>query len=252
LPRKLGQHFLVDQHHLKRIAEAACGTHTNRIVEIGPGKGALTRYLLERAKEVHAIEIDPALVPVLETEFGGNPAFHLHHADVLETDLSQWGEAVVAGNLPYYITSPIVARFLKLDLSFPRAVFLVQDEVAERLRAKPNSRDYGYLSVQVQLLCDVRIVSRVPPGAFSPRPKVNSAVVALEKLQAMDDRMARVIRFAGWCFSQKRKNLRNNLKPYYPAAVLDRLPEGPLRAEQLPVARFAELLEHLDEAATET
>lgn len=230
---------------MRRIAEAACGERVSRVIEIGSGKGALTRHLLERTSELHAIEIDPELCIGLEREFAGRPGFHLHEGDVLTTDLNQWGPAVVTGNLPYYITSPIVGRFLHLDLGFPRAVFLIQEEVAERLRAAPKSRDYGYLSVQTQLLCAVRIVSRVPPGAFVPPPKVNSAVVQLDKRQAMDDELAKMIRFAGWCFSRKRKNLRNNLRPHYPPSVVDNLPEGALRAEQLSIAELVDLQRRL-------
>src|SRR5436305_1613666 len=108
LPRKLGQHFLVRESILTQIATAACGERTPRVVEIGPGRGALTRHLLERTDELHSVELDGALVHRLEHEFGGDNRFHVHHADVLETDLAQWGPAIIAGNLPYYITSPIV------------------------------------------------------------------------------------------------------------------------------------------------
>lgn len=248
MPRKFGQHFLSDQSHLRRIAEAACGAHSDRLIEIGPGRGALTRHLLERTGELHAIEIDKELCAGLEQEFGGRPNFHLHQGDVLETDLSQWGPAVITGNLPYYITSPIIGRFLRLNLNFHHAVFLIQEEVAERLRAGPGSRDYGFLSVQAQLLCDVHLVARVPPGAFAPPPKINSAVVQLDKRRAMDNEMEKLVRFAGWCFAQKRKTLRNNLKPYYPAALIDKMPEAGLRAEQLSISQLTMLAARLSSA----
>ncbi len=127
LPAHLGQHFLADREILARLAEAACGEHTPRTIEIGPGKGALTRYLLDRTDELHAVELDPSLVRHLERHFAGDARLHVHHADVLETDLTQWGPAAIAGNLPYYITSPIIEKFLDLDdrfrnCSFPYAV----------------------------------------------------------------------------------------------------------------------------------
>ncbi|MFZ0592125.1 MAG: 16S rRNA (adenine(1518)-N(6)/adenine(1519)-N(6))-dimethyltransferase RsmA [Bryobacteraceae bacterium] len=242
---RLGQHFLVRDSILSRIADVACGNHAPQVIEIGPGRGALTRHLLERADQLHAIEIDRNLRENLERQFNGHPGFHLHQTDVLETDLSQWGLAVLVGNLPYYITSPIISRFLRLDLRFSRAVFLIQEEVAERLRAVPRSRDYGFLTVQTQLICDVEIVMRVPPGAFSPPPKVRSALVKLTKRRAMDEPLEQIVRFAGWCFAQKRKTLRNNLKGHYPLEAVDSLPEAGLRAEQLSLEQFIDLEQRL-------
>jgi 16S rRNA (adenine1518-N6/adenine1519-N6)-dimethyltransferase len=230
---------------LSRIAGAACGDHTAQVIEIGPGRGSLTAHLLERTDQLHAVEIDSGLANHLEHRFKDRSGFHLHRADILDTDLTQWGPAILVGNLPYYITSPIIRRFLELDLQFPRGVFLIQDEVAERLRAHPGSRDYGFLTVQTQLVCDVEIVMRVPPGAFSPPPKVRSAVVRLVKKRPMDERLERIVRFAGWCFAQKRKNLRNNLRPHYPSEVVDTLPEANLRAEQLSLEQFIDLEQRL-------
>jgi 16S rRNA (adenine1518-N6/adenine1519-N6)-dimethyltransferase len=241
LPRRLGQHFLTSAPILTRIAEAACGESTARVIEIGPGRGALTRFLLPRTAELHALELDDSLIPLLEREFGNQPGFHLHHADVLETDLSQWGPAAIAGNLPYYITSPIIERFLHLNFDFPTAVFLIQEEVADRLRASPGSRDYGFLSVQTQMFCHVELICRVPPGAFSPPPKVYSAVVRLQRHSTMSADAAALLKFVSRCFTHKRKTLRNNLKSYYSGQMLDGLPEAGLRAEQLSLEQFAEL-----------
>jgi 16S rRNA (adenine1518-N6/adenine1519-N6)-dimethyltransferase len=245
LPRKLGQHFLNDQTQLHRIADAVSADGAARVIEIGPGKGALTRYLLERTAELHAIEIDEVLCARLEREFADNGSFHLHRADVLATDLGQWGPAVIVGNLPYYITSPIVTQFLHLGEGFPRAVFLMQEEVAERIHAGPGSRDYGFLSVQTQLLCEVRILSRVPSGAFAPPPKVNSAIVQLDRKRGMDEDVKRVVQFAARCFAHKRKTLRNNLKPYYPPHALVAIPEANLRAEQLSIEELMDLEKRL-------
>ena len=244
MPRKLGQHFLVNQRVLAELAEAVCGEHAACVIEIGPGRGALTRHLLPRTDELHAIELDAGLAAYLRQEFAREPKMHVHQADVLETDLAQWGAAAIAGNLPYYITSPIVSKFLVLDSRFGTAVFLVQLEVAERITAKPGTRDYGYLSVATQLVCDVEIVCRVPPGAFAPPPKVDSAAVRLTRKLNAPESLPELLKFVSRCFTQKRKNLRNNLRPFYGTAI-DSTPEAGLRAEQLPIDRFQSLLERL-------
>jgi 16S rRNA (adenine1518-N6/adenine1519-N6)-dimethyltransferase len=244
LPAQLGQHFLVNNEILARLAEAACGEHSARIVEIGPGRGALTRHLLERTDELHAVELDTSLVKYLERHFAGEPRLHVHGGDVLKTDLAQWGPAAIAGNLPYYITSPILEKFLNLDNRFDTAVFLMQWEVAQRLLAQPGSRDYGYLTVAIQLVCDVELVCRVPPGAFSPPPKVDSGAVHLRRKQAVRADSDDLLKFVGRCFTHKRKNLRNNLRPFYGSSV-DSLPEANLRAEQLDLEHFAALYQTL-------
>jgi 16S rRNA (adenine1518-N6/adenine1519-N6)-dimethyltransferase len=244
LARKLGQHFLVSQSVLEKIAESACGKHAERVIEIGPGRGALTRHLLTRCDELHAVELDEDLVLGLLAEFADRPAFGLTKGDVLHTDLAQWGPAAIAGNLPYYITSPIIDLFLNLDARFPSAVFLVQREVADRLLAKPHSRDYGFLTVKAQLICDVTIVAKVPPGAFAPPPKVDSAVIRLRRKDGATVN-EELMTFVGRCFAQKRKTLRNNLKAFFPSDVLSRLPEAGLRAEQISVDGFLPLMKKL-------
>ncbi len=181
LSRKLGQHFLIRDSILERLAAAACGDHTPRAIEIGPGRGALTRHLLPRTDELHAVEIDASLVQYLQSKFASEAKLHIHAADVLTTDLAQWGSAVLTGNLPYYITSPIIEKFLALDNRFPVAVFLVQWEVAERLLAGPGTRAYGYLTVATQLVANVELVSKVPRSAFVPQPEVGSAAVLFRR-----------------------------------------------------------------------
>ena len=244
MPRRLGQHFLVRDSILEQLAVAACGEHTQCAIEIGPGKGALTRHLLPRTDELHAIELDPALISHLAAKFAGQPKLHIHSADVLATDLTQWGPAVIIGNLPYYVTSPIITKFLQLDQRFPVAVFLVQLEVAERLLAKPRTRDYGYLTVDTQLVCDVDLICRVPAGAFVPPPKVESAGVRLRRRANPSPRLDSLLRFVSRCFAHKRKTLRNNLRPFYGAAI-DSLPEAGLRAEQLGIDQFISLHQRL-------
>lgn len=239
MSQKLGQHFLVRDTILEPLA-AACGDDLARAIEIGPGRGTLTRHLLPRTAELHAIELDGKLAARLRTKFAGEPKLHVHEADVLSTDLSQWGEAVVTGNLPYYITSPIIKQFLALDERFETAVFLVQWEVAERLVALPGTRAFGYLSVAAQLVCDVELLRKVPPEAFVPPPKVDSGSVRFRRKKTQPRNLDELLLFAGRCFTHKRKTLRNNLRPFY-AAAIDILPEAKLRAEQLTLAQFVEL-----------
>ena len=218
------------------------------MVEIGPGKGALTASLLERAEKVVAIEVDPYLVHYLRQKFAESiehGRLQLIEGDVLKTDLSAWGPAVFAGNLPYYITSPILAKIFKLGESWTRAVFLVQAEVAARLAASPETRDFGYLSVETQLYSQPEILFPVLRSAFHPPPKVDSAAVQLNpRADEFGDREA-ILRFASVCFRHKRKTLRNNLGPVYGKDRVDSIPETKQRAEQLSVADLAALYRKL-------
>jgi 16S rRNA (adenine1518-N6/adenine1519-N6)-dimethyltransferase len=240
LRRKLGQHFLIRDAILERLAAAACEQYTPRVIEIGPGRGALTRHLLPRTDELHAIELDSALAGYLLTTYASEPKLHVHASDVLSTDLTKWGPAVVTGNLPFYITSPILEKFLALDQRFPRAVFLMQVEVAERILASPCTRAYGYLTVAAQLVCDVELVCRVPASAFAPRPKVDSAAVRFHRKPDARADLRSLLMFVGRCFAHKRKTLRNNLRPFYGERV-NALAEAGLRAEQLSIPQFVNL-----------
>jgi 16S rRNA (adenine1518-N6/adenine1519-N6)-dimethyltransferase len=244
VPRKLGQHLLIRKSILDRIADAACGSGAPLVIEIGPGKGALTEPLLERAETVVAIEVDPYFVHYLRQKFAEpieQGRLVLIEGDILKTDLSAWGRAVVAGNLPYYITSPILEKLFSLGELWTRAVFLVQAEVAGRLAAAPGSRDFGFLSVQTQVFSRPEILFPVSRMAFRPPPKVESAVVRLEPCDfAIPDRAA-FLRFASACFRHKRKTLRNNLVEVYGKERVDALEEVARRAEQLSVKELAEL-----------
>jgi 16S rRNA (adenine1518-N6/adenine1519-N6)-dimethyltransferase len=245
LPRRLGQHFLIRESILEQLAEAACGAHTPRVIEIGAGRGALTKHLLQRTGELHAIELDTTLTSYLQRRFVNEPKLHIHEVDVLTTDLTQWGPATVTGNLPYYITSPIIETFLSLDARFPIAVFLMQWEVAQRILARPGSRDFGYLTVATQLVCKVELVCKVPPGAFAPPPKVDSAAVRFTRKSEIPVDLSGLLRFVGLCFTQKRKTLRNNLRPHYGDRI-DALSQAHLRAEQLGIEEFIRLRALLD------
>ena len=219
-------------------------------MEIGPGRGALTRRLLDRFERVVAVEIDPVLVEYLGATFRDEPKLQVVFCDVLKTDLSQWGPAGVVGNLPYYITSPIVEQVLTMGPLLTSAVFLVQKEVADRIAARPGSRDYGYLSVQCQVFAEVERLFTVPPGAFAPPPKVDSAVFRMRPRQEplLEDPRG-FLKFASLCFRQKRKTLRNNLASAYPQTLMDSLPEAGKRAEQLSVPELIAIYQSLREAS---
>jgi 16S rRNA (adenine1518-N6/adenine1519-N6)-dimethyltransferase len=232
--RRLGQHFLFHEPVLEKIAGAACGARAGRVIEIGCGPGTLTRCLLERADEVIGIETDAQLAEELRRRFGGQAHFRLIEADVLEVEFGPFAPAVVCGNIPYYITGPILRKTLGLGPGLVRAVFLVQREVAERLAARPGSRDYGFLSVAAQALCEVERICPVRAGAFRPPPKVDSMVVRLTPLAAPRTAdYAAFLDFAARCFRHKRKTLRNNLGR-------DDIPHAGRRAEELSIEELEE------------
>jgi 16S rRNA (adenine1518-N6/adenine1519-N6)-dimethyltransferase len=249
VPRqRLGQHFLTHGSILERIAAAACPQHEPLVIEIGPGRGALTEKLLHRADRVVAIELDLYLVDLLRQKFAGEPRLEVIHADALATDLAQWPGAPIVGNLPYYAATAIIGQTIRLRPS--RAVFLIQKEVADRLAAQPRTREYGYLTVATRLFTEARLLFGVKPGAFHPPPKVESAVVLLTPQPhpwAVDDPDG-FLKFVGLCFQHKRKTLRNNLVGIYGKDLLDAWPEAPLRAEQISMEGFVEMYRRLPAA----
>ena len=178
--KSLGQHFLSDVRILGKIADALELTGGETVLEIGPGRGALTELLAPRARRLVAIEFDRALADLLRKKYAEQPNVQIVQADVLEADFTALanGPYVLAGNVPYYITTPII--FKALEIPRPeRAVYLVQKEVADRLAASAGADDYGALSVNVQAVAKVERIARVPAGAFHPPPKVDSAIVRL-------------------------------------------------------------------------
>jgi 16S rRNA (adenine1518-N6/adenine1519-N6)-dimethyltransferase len=233
LGRRFGQHFLKDSRILARIAAAACPDGENsRVVEIGPGKGALTRHLLPRAAGLIAIEVDPAMVEHLGIKFAGAENLEVRHADILSVNLNEFAPCIIAGNLPYYISSAIAGKVFAAAGAWTRAVFLVQKEVALRMAASAGSRDYGYLSVQTHTYATPTVLFEVPAKAFLPPPKVDSAVILLEPKTAPAD-AEQFLKFAMRAFAHKRKTLRNNLAPFYGKAAIEAQPEAGLRAEQV-------------------
>ena len=247
--QKLGQHFLVKGSILERIARAACPERVPLVIEIGPGKGALTDHLIERADFVIGIEFDEDLASYLREKYRRNSKFTVVGADALEIDLSQWGAAVIAGNLPYYIATPILEKVLRLGAVMQKGVFLIQREVAERLVAGPGCREYGYLTASARLWADIELLFTVKPSAFHPPPKVDSALIRVtprDRVGEMSiDSPEKFLRFVSVCFRQKRKTIRNNLSAAYEKAQIDTWPESSLRAEQLTLLQFAHMYRRL-------
>lgn len=176
--KSLGQHFLADPRILARIADAVALAPDETVVEIGPGRGSLTDALLARAARVVAVEVDRKLAELLREKYASELRITIVEADVLEVNLGELagGPYALAGNVPYYITTPILFQALRPPRA-SRSVFLVQREVAARMAAPPGADDYGALSVNIQALADVELLFRIPSGAFNPPPRVDSAVV---------------------------------------------------------------------------
>lgn len=271
---KLGQHFLVDTAAPMRIVEALGDISQSTVLEIGPGRGALTSLLARRARRVIAIEIDRVLAAQLRMNFSQEPNVEIIEGDVLAIDfhtlfgpkpgstrpgMSPQPEAVrVVGNLPYFITSDILLRLFEFRQYFETIVLMVQREVAERLAAAPGRSEYGLLSATAQLYGRVEKMFTLPPEAFSPPPKVDSTVVRLRiepKIDSLRVPEAGFISFLKLSFGQKRKTLWNNLKTQYPPAVLKAALEKAgvkptVRAEALSLEKSAALYRALLNSVT--
>lgn len=217
--KSLGQNFLVDETVTRDIVLGADVCDEDLVIEIGPGVGTLTAQLLGKAKKVVAIELDSALIPILQNELGDNQKFMLVHNDALKVDFNEIiGEeksVKLVANLPYYVTTPIVVKLLKEGYKFKSLTIMIQKEVAERMNAKPGTKDYGALSLLVQYYCDTQIVRNVPPASFIPRPKVDSIVIRLDRLDEPKVKLDNeklffdVIRSS---FNMRRKTLWNGVK----------------------------------------
>jgi 16S rRNA (adenine1518-N6/adenine1519-N6)-dimethyltransferase len=249
--KSLGQHFLSDVRILGRIVDALAPAADDTVVEIGPGRGALTDVLRERAKRVIAIELDRALAERLRARYAGTNV-EVVQADILETDLGALATQpfLLAGNVPYYITTPILFHALRAPRP-ERAVFLVQREVAERMSATAGEREYGALSVNLQAVANIENVFRIPAGAFQPPPKVDSAVVRVvprpDPAIAPDEETP-FREFVQAVFSMRRKQMRRvvrELSPMSPESADELLrgagidPEH--RPERVTVSAFAAL-----------
>ena len=258
--KKFGQNFLIDPHVLDKIIGAAGVTKEDMVLEIGPGIGTLTQYLAASAREVAAIEIDDALIPILEDTLSAYDNVTVIHEDVLKVDLCKLAEEKnggkpikVVANLPYYITTPIIMGLFENHVPVESITIMVQKEVADRMKTGPGSKDYGALSLAVQYYAKPELVANVPPNCFMPRPRVGSAVIRLTRhaevpVQAEDEKlMFQMIRAS---FNQRRKTLVNGLgnapELHIPkemtTEVLDEMGlSASVRGEALTLEQFAEL-----------
>jgi 16S rRNA (adenine1518-N6/adenine1519-N6)-dimethyltransferase len=265
---KLGQNFLVDRRAAERIVAELGDVSQQVVVEVGPGRGALTDLLAGRAKHLVAIELDRVLGAQLRMKYANHPSVEILEGDVLDIDFESLlrrprvagnksepftGPAAVVGNLPYYITSPVLQRLFSYHSLFSQMLFLVQREVADRIAAKPGSRDYGLLSAMVQLYARIDKLFTLPPGAFSPAPKVQSTLLRLtidSQEQALGVGADDLLEFLKLAFAQKRKTLLNNLKARYAeadirAALKNAGVRADIRAEALPLAKAAAVFRQL-------
>lgn len=247
--KRFGQNFLHDPRVIGQIVRAISPRVGQHLVEIGPGKGALTRELLPLTGALDVIELDRDLIPILSRECGTSGELRVHSADALKFDfatLRQGGERLrVVGNLPYNISTPLIFHLLTYSGLIQDMHFMLQQEVVERMTAGPGGRDYGRLSIMVQYHCRAERLFTVPPGAFNPAPKVYSAVVRLTPHETPPVELRDPEQFAKLvtqAFGQRRKTLRNNLKGLLDATQIDALGIDPTRRpETLSLEEFARL-----------
>ena len=254
--KRFGQNFLIDGHVIDKIISAAEITKKDTVLEIGPGIGTMTQYLAENAGRVYAVEIDKNLIPILEDTLSEYDNVQIINQDILKTDIAQLagdGRIKITANLPYYITTPIIMSIFENHVPAESVTVMVQKEVAQRMQAKPGSKEYGALSLAVQYYAEPYIVANVPPNCFIPRPNVGSAVIRLKcydipPVKVSDEKlMFDIIRAS---FNQRRKTLQNGIKNFseldfsgeqVKSALLEMgLPEN-VRGEILSLEQFAEL-----------
>ncbi|RKZ96211.1 MAG: 16S rRNA (adenine(1518)-N(6)/adenine(1519)-N(6))-dimethyltransferase [Gammaproteobacteria bacterium] len=252
--KRFGQNFLHDSNVIERIISSIAATSKQHIVEIGPGKGALTEHLVNMAGRLDVIELDRDLIPILEQRFSANEHFSIHNIDALKFDFStliesETGKLRLVGNLPYNISTPLIFHLLDNVSIVEDMHFMLQKEVVERLTASPDTKAYGRLSILVQYLCHAEQLFIVPPGAFNPVPKVDSAIVQLtprnqrQKGEQLCNADIKDLSFiAKTAFAQRRKTLRNNLKKILTAEQIAQCAIDPgRRAETLAISEFVAL-----------
>jgi len=222
IKKKFSQNFLLDENIIKKIIKAADINQNSYVIEIGPGFGALTKYLVKQSKKLLLYEIDEELIPHLETLFNDDKNIHINHQDFLKAEnidgdintyLDNADEVTVISNLPYHITTPIIMKILEESKKVKRLVLMMQYEVAKRLTSQPNTKDYNALSVIIQDQTNSQYMFKVPKTVFKPRPKVDSAVIRLDIYDGKGNK--RFYKFVHACFVQRRKTLVNNLNASY-------------------------------------
>tara|TARA_R100000900_G_scaffold1439_2_gene3267 strand:- start:219582 stop:220376 length:795 start_codon:yes stop_codon:yes gene_type:complete len=255
-PRKrFGQNFLSDRNIVAKIIQALGAGPQDHVIEIGPGQGVLTGELLASAASVNAIEIDRDLVSMLQQKFAVMESFTIHESDVLKTDfntlLSAQNPVRIIGNLPYNISTPLLFHLLAYLHGIKDMLFMLQLEVVDRLVASPGTKNYGRLSIMLQYFCQIEKLFTVPPGAFSPPPKVHSAIVRLipkTSDQLVLQNPVTLEKLVRQAFSHRRKTLRNNLKGLLSDEELSALNIDPgLRPENLSLEDYVRISTHLED-----
>ncbi|MHB9021836.1 MAG: 16S rRNA (adenine(1518)-N(6)/adenine(1519)-N(6))-dimethyltransferase RsmA [Halothiobacillus sp.] len=257
--KRFGQNFLTDEAVIARIVSAISPRATDRMIEIGPGLGALTCQLIQPLDHLTVVELDRDIIPKLQERCAlqktaqnraGQSKLSILSQDALNLDLTPLAEAGplrIAGNLPYNIATPLIFHLLEQAMRITDMTFMLQKEVAERIAAPPGGRDYGRLSIMVQAVARVELLFIVPPGAFNPPPKVDSAIVQITPLP--QPRVTAALRplfteLVGLAFAHRRKTLQNNLKHRLPAAtIIEAGLEPGTRAEQISINEFIVLAE---------
>ncbi|MDY6232852.1 16S rRNA (adenine(1518)-N(6)/adenine(1519)-N(6))-dimethyltransferase RsmA [Peptostreptococcus porci] len=266
--KSLGQNFLIDDNIIDKIISGSGVKDGDKVIEVGPGIGTLTREIAARADKVMAVEIDKNLIPILKDTMEDYENFNVVNEDIIKADIKglieehlDGGPVKLIANLPYYITTPIIMRFLEEGINVTDIVVMVQKEVAERMNASPGGKDFGALSVAVQYYCDTEIIAKVPRHMFVPQPNVDSIVIALrvrgEKKYDVDNEelFFKVVKAA---FGQRRKTLLNSIssmgvldKKVVSQILLESNIDEKRRGETLSLDEFAVLSNNINRAVKE-
>ncbi len=252
--KRFGQNFLVDNNIIDNIVTAIAPKEDDMLVEIGPGQGALTDPLLQKCPSLNVVELDKDLIPRLRVQFFNYPEFTIHEGDALKFDFSTLVKdnkpLRIVGNLPYNISTPLMFHLLSYGDAVKDMHFMLQKEVVDRLTAAPGEKAYGRLGIMVQYYCKTTPLIHVPPTAFRPMPKVDSAIVRLEPRKEIKTPAKNIKLFENLvnaCFQQRRKTLRNTLKNFVSANQLNELNiDLTLRPEKLSVNDFVNLSNEIE------
>jgi len=237
LRKKWGQNFLRDPNTIGKILDCLNPDKGDIILEIGPGDGALTDCLSPLVKEIHAVEIDPLLVKLLEEKI--YPNVKLYGEDILDWDMNRMsGNIKIIGNLPYYISSPILFKLLESN-NWTQMVLMFQREVAQRIVSHPCSKSYGRLSVMSQVFCDVKIEFNVSKNVFHPKPEVDSAVTTFQPKEGCHPEINSFSKFIKQSFSQRRKKLKNNLPVAFKSGFIEKWAD--MRPEEISPVEFIQI-----------
>lgn len=248
--KSLGQNFLIDGNIVRNIVKSAGVTKEDGVIEVGPGIGTLTEEISLQAKKVVSVEIDKTLLPILDETLGKYDNIKIVNDDILNIDLNKLIEeefdnkkVKVVANLPYYVTTPIITKLIEKDYNIDSITVMVQKEIAERMVAKPNSKQYGSLSVFVQYYTDPEIMFEVPNSVFIPKPKVGSAIIKLKlKEELADTNRDKLFNIVRGSFATRRKTILNSLSNYgFEGVEKEEIKNALIKADIDPISRAEQL-----------